>query len=211
MRTAACLRDRAILEPLAFHWVKYAFKAVRLFHFSDDPGIAIFNPRSPRVLAERQAGRAWLNQPLVWAIDETHQPMYLFPRDCPRILFWPTAQTTPEDYRRWWGKRSCRMVAHMEWAWLDRLRSGILHRYELPEADFVSLDDAGMWVSRVPVVPIKVETCSDLPAELRAQGVELRLMESLVGLKELWTTSLHVSGIRLRNARGWGTPGAAGG
>lgn len=60
-----------------------------------------------------------------------------------------------------------------------------------------------MWVSRMPVTPIKVEPLRDLLAELREQGVELRVMESLVSLKELWKTSLHVSGIRLRNARGW--------
>ena len=32
--------------------------------------------------------------PLVWAIDKWHQPMYRFPRDCPRILLWPRVTTT---------------------------------------------------------------------------------------------------------------------
>jgi hypothetical protein len=73
----------------------------------------------------------------------------------------------------------------------------------LPEAEFMSLQDAGMWVSQAAVAPVKVETLSDLMAELRVQDVELRVMESLVVLKELWKTSLHVSGIRLRNASGW--------
>jgi hypothetical protein len=40
-------------------------------------------------------------------------------------------------------------------------------------------------------------------ADLREQGVELRVSESLVSLRKLWQTSLHVSGIRLRNARDW--------
>jgi hypothetical protein len=39
----------------------------------------------------------WLNGPLVWAIDAWHQPMYLFPRDCPRILYWPLATTNAAD------------------------------------------------------------------------------------------------------------------
>lgn len=176
---------------------------MRLFHFSDDPSIEIFTPRPVRISTERPAGQEWLNGPLVWAIDEPHQPMYLFPRDCPRILYWPTPTTTPEDRERWWGERSCRVVANIEWSWLDRLRTGLLHRYELPEPEFMNLHDAGMWVSRVAVIPIKVDTLCDLLAELRKQGVELRVMESLVSLKELWKTSLHVSGIRLRNAHGW--------
>jgi hypothetical protein len=176
---------------------------VKLFHFSDDPNIEIFTPRPVQISSERPPGREWLNGPLVWAIDELHQPMYLFPRDCPRVLCWPTPTTTPEDYERWWGERSCRVIAHIEWSWLNRLRTGPLHRYELPEADFESLDDAGMWISRAPVAPIKVETLHDLTAELHAQGAELRVMESLVPLKKLWNTSLHVSEIRLRNARDW--------
>jgi uncharacterized protein DUF6886 len=180
---------------------------VRLFHFSDDPNIRVFEPRSVRVSSERPTGREWLNGPLVWAIDELHQPMYLFPRDCPRVLCWPTPATTPEDYQRWWGERSSQVVAHIEWSWLDRLQNGILHRYELPQAEFINLHDAGMWVSRMAVTSIKVETLHDLPAELRGQGVELRVIESLVSLKELWKTSLHVSGIRLRNARDWNSQG----
>jgi|HubBroStandDraft_1064217.scaffolds.fasta_scaffold128955_1 hypothetical protein len=95
------------------------------------------------------------------------------------------------------------MIVHIEWSWLDRLRTGSLHRYELPETEFMSLHDAGMWVSRVPVTPIMVETLHDLIAERRRRGVELRVMESLLSLKELWKTSLHVSGIRFRNARDW--------
>jgi hypothetical protein len=184
---------------------------MRLFHFSDDPNIEVFKPRLVRIPTERPTGREWLNEPLVWAIDELHQPMYLFPRDCPRILYWPTSATTPEDYQQWCGDRSCQVVAYIEWSWLDRLRTGILHRYEFPEADFINLHDAGMWVSRMPITPIKAESLGDLLAELRGQGVELRVMESLVPLKKLWKTSLHVSGIRLRNARDWNNPSQAAG
>lgn len=95
------------------------------------------------------------------------------------------------------------MIAHVESEWLNRLKTETLYRYELPAASFENLHDAGMCVSRDPVAPVHVETLSDLPAELRAHGVELRIMESLSPLKKLWTTSLHVSGLRLRNARGW--------
>jgi hypothetical protein len=119
---------------------------MRLFHFSDVPDIGIFTPRAVRISAERPKGREWLNGPLVWAIDEFHQAMYLFPRECPRILYWPTPETTPEDLKRFWGERSCRAMAYIEQGWLHRLRSGKLHRYEFPDADFEDLCDAGMWV-----------------------------------------------------------------
>jgi len=177
---------------------------MRLFHFSDNPNIGFFTPGPVRIPAERPTGREWLNEPLVWAIDELHQPMYLFPRECPRILYWPTLNTTPQDYERWWGERSCRAIAHIEWAWFDRLGTESLHRYELPKASFENIHDAGTWVSRASVTPVNVETLCDLPEELRAQDVELRVMESLTPLKEVWNTSLHVSGIRLRNAQDWG-------
>jgi hypothetical protein len=95
------------------------------------------------------------------------------------------------------------MIAHVEAAWLDRLFSARIHRYELPVDAFESLADAGMWVSGEPVLPVGFETLSDQPGALAAQGVELRVLDSLVPLKEVWSISLHVSGIRLRNARDW--------
>jgi|ERR1035437_264431 hypothetical protein len=74
---------------------------MRLFHFSEDPAIAKFDPRPVQVASDRPAGREWLNGPLVWAIEESHQRLYLFPRDCPRILLWATPKTTAEDVARW--------------------------------------------------------------------------------------------------------------
>ena len=129
----------------------------RLFHFSEDPDIARFDPRPVRVPAERPAGREWLNGPLVWAVEDARQAMYLFPRHCPRILLWPRPTTTTEDLERWWGTRTCRMLAHVEWAWFDALKSEVIYRYELPVDGFEDLGDAGMWVSREPVTPLAVE------------------------------------------------------
>ncbi|HEY9235093.1 DUF6886 family protein [Phenylobacterium koreense] len=176
---------------------------MRLFHFSDDPGIERFEPRPVRVPSARPPGRDWLNGPLVWAIDDWHAPMYLFPRDCPRILIWPLATSSAADVQHWWGGRDCRMIAHVEWAWFEALKSSVLHRYELPRQAFESLDDAGMWVARQGVTPIARETLTDLPEALRQSGVELRLMDDLTPLKGVWSSSLHASGIRLRNALNW--------
>ncbi|MHB8528781.1 MAG: DUF6886 family protein [Caulobacteraceae bacterium] len=181
---------------------------MRLFHFSDDPTIARFEPRAVRVPSSRGPGMEWLNGPLVWAIEEGRAAMYLFPRDCPRILLWPTEATTADDRRRWWGERTCAAIAHIEWAWFDRLVAGEIHRYELPVGGFERLGESlggpGMWIAREPAEPLAMETIADLPAALAAAGVELRVMETLAALKGVWETSLHASGVRLRNARGWG-------
>lgn len=183
---------------------------MRLFHFSDDPGIECFVPRPVRVPSARPPGRDWLNGPLVWAIDETTQPLYFFPRDCPRILLWETPATTPDDRARWFGASAARMIAHVEWAWFERLTRETLYRYELPPETFEDLADAGMWVSRRAVTPLRVEPLADLPARMAAHGVELRVMESLVPLKDVWSSSLHASGVRLRHAQGWAaTPEAS--
>jgi hypothetical protein len=166
-----------------------------VYHFSEDPDIAVFEPRTPAQRPEVQ--------PLVWAIDAWHAPMYFFPRDCPRILFWPLPATTADDRARYWGDRDARMVACVEWAWLPRIREARLYRYTFDDAGFEDLDDAGMRVHRGSVVPAAVEPVGDLLAALKDAGVELRLMPSLLPLRGMWETSLHASGIRLRNAAGW--------
>jgi hypothetical protein len=176
---------------------------MRLFHFSDDPSIALFEPRPVRVPSPRAPGMEWLNGPLVWAIDDWHQPLYLFPRDCPRILVWPGPRTTPRDRAQWWGERSARMAAYVESAWRDRLGAAILYRYELPRQAFEPLDDAGSFVSRVPVEPLRVEVVENLPSRLEACQVDLEFMPSLLPLRGVWNSSMSASGIRLRNARDW--------
>ncbi len=175
---------------------------MRLFHFSEDPGIARFVPRPVRMPADRAPGMDWLNGPLVWAIEEEWQAMYLFPRDCPRILLRAKADTTDADRARYLPD-GARWAVHVEAAWLERLAAAAIHRYELPPPLFESLDDAGMWVARETVEPLALETVTDLPAALAAQGAAVIAMDSLAPLREVWSTSLHASGIRLRNAQGW--------
>ncbi|MGE0625324.1 MAG: DUF6886 family protein [Pseudomonadales bacterium] len=175
----------------------------RLFHFSDDDGIERFEPRPVRTPSPRPPGRDWLNGPLVWAIDEWHQPLYLFPRECPRILIWRRPSSEAADVARYFAGSTARMVAWVEEGWRNRLESAHLQRYELPDDTFESLDDAGMWVSRAAVLPRACERIDRLPDALARADVELRLLPSLKPLNRLWETSLHASGIRLRNARDW--------
>jgi len=172
-----------------------------LFHFSEEAGIAGFEPRPVRIPSARGKGRERLNGPLVWAIDEVHQPLYLFPRDCPRILIWATATTTPTDRARWLGEAP--MVAFIEHSWAGPLERAAIWRYRLPEATFEDLADAGMWVSRTAVEPMDAEYLTDLPRELGKSGVRVTPLPTLAPLRQLWDASLHVSGVRLRNARSW--------
>lgn len=176
---------------------------VRLFHFSEDSAIDEFVPRSMLVAPQRPPGSEWLNDPLVWAIDEVHQKLYCFPRDCPRIVIWATPHTSAFDLQHWLGGREGSSAAYIEKSWFESLRHTPIVRYELPASTFESIRDAGMWVSRASVRPIGRVWLTDLPARLEEFGTELRVVESLVPLRLLWNTSLHTSGIRLRNARGW--------
>ncbi len=176
---------------------------MQLFHFSDRAGIARFDPRPVAVPAPRKPGHEWLNGPLVWAIDAWHQPMYLFPRDCPRILLWATAASTAEDRAAWLGDGGPRMVAFVERGWRERIHAARLVRYRLPPESFETLDDAGMWVSRRAVVPLEAVTIDNLPAALAAADTALRMVDSLQAVRPALASSLHVSGIRLRNAATW--------
>lgn len=176
---------------------------LRLFHFSDNSFIDTFKPRSVRTSSPREIGFDWLNGPLVWAIDDWHQPMYLFPRDCPRILMWRKKETTTQDIEYFFDNSDARMVAFIEKSWATTINSESLFRYELPISSFKTLDDAGMWVSRDSVYPIEKTHIENLPTKLKAANVELRMLESLTPLRDAWNSSLHVSGIRLRNAENW--------
>lgn len=167
-----------------------------LSHFSEDPAIRRFVPRSPLARPEIE--------PLVWAIDDWHAPIYFLPRDCPRVCFWPLPTTTPEDYAWYFATVAGRMVITIESGWLDRLRTTRLYRYIMPEETFVDTHDHGVHVSRETVEPLSVEPVGDLLTALADAGIELRITPSLVPLgRAIIATTLHFSLIRMRNVRGW--------
>jgi hypothetical protein len=115
-------------------------------------------------------------------------------------------ETTPDEHVRWFGHRPARAIAHVESRWWDRFGNATIHRYDMPVATFEDAHDVGMWVSRPAVRPLSVEAIADLPAALEARGVELRVLKNLAPLKDVWKTSLHASGLRLRNAQDWAMP-----
>jgi hypothetical protein len=161
-----------------------------LFHVSEESGIGRFEPRA----SEYAAGT------VVWAIDAERLRNYLLPRECPRVTFYAGRETTVVDVGRFLG--SSPAVVAVESGWMERLRSCRLYCYHLPPATFECVDEcAGYFVSRVPVVPVRVEVIADPVAELLRRGVELRFAQSLWPLRDaVVASSLQFSLIRMRNA-----------
>ena len=173
-----------------------------LYHYSEDPTIAVFVPRPPLAYPDVE--------PLVWAIDEWHSPLYFVPRDCPRVCFWPLETTTQADVERYFATVSDRMVVAIEARWLAQLRATALYRYVLPDEPFESLHDAGMHVSRQTVTPLRIEPLGDLLDRFVEARVELRVCHSIAALgRAVAASTLHYSLIRMRNA--WDWTGPAGG
>ena len=167
-----------------------------LFHISDVPDIARFDPRpapSPNSGLEGDA---------VWAIDGAHLHNYLLPRDCPRVTFYAGPDSLPEDVERLLGTTSAAFVVAIESGWLPRVLRHRLYRYELPGDTFSRFDaGAGYYISREPVVPRSVSVIDDLLGALLERDVELRVLPSLWKLRDAVVDStLQFSIIRMRNA-----------
>ena len=108
---------------------------MRLFHVSEQPDIAVFEPRIP---ARADLGR---DIGLVWAIDEARLPNYLTPRNCPRVAYHLGAGTTEQDRRRFFTSANARHALVIEGRWLDRLRETTLYVYEFDPAGFTLQDE----------------------------------------------------------------------
>ena len=160
------------------------------FHISEEPDIAVFEPR-PSALRD---------EAVVWAIDVEHLRNYLVPRDCPRVTYAAGPRTTAADRERFLGSSAA--VLAIESGWFDRMRSCRLYCYHLPGEAFELADGcAGYYVSRVPVTPVRVEIIDDPIAAVLERGVELRVLASLWALRDAVVEStLAFSIIRFGNA-----------
>jgi hypothetical protein len=166
-----------------------------LYHISEESDIEVFHPR-------RHPSHP--NQPpLVWAIHEEKLPLYLFPRDCPRIAYFPTSTTTADDYNRFFSCTDARMIIAVEDRWFRKIMNTTLFCYHFPDEPFACFDEgAGYYVSPITVVPTAVTRIENLPEKLFAYNIELRITPSLFPLREkLISSTLHFSMIRMRNAR----------
>ncbi len=165
-----------------------------LFHFSENPGITRFVPHVPRTNPTYG--------PAVWAIDESHSPLYWFPRDCPRVAAWPRNATEATAFRDAFATDAHR-VHVIEASWVDRLGTTIVYRYELDAADFVPWEDAsGQSICDHEVAPLSVAPIGDLLTLHSDAGIELRIVENLWPLHDLahrgpWDFST----VRMGNAR----------
>jgi hypothetical protein len=161
---------------------------------SEDPRIAVFRPH--------RAATALEDEPLVWAIDTRHLPLYWFPRDCPRGTFWAAPETTDADVERFLGDRLARVHA-VEPPWEERMRTTPLYAYWLPDDGFEPYEPAGgYWISRDAVEPHELQELGDLVELHRDAGIELRVVPRLIDLwGEVIASTLEFSGMRLRNAR----------
>ena len=162
-----------------------------LFHVSEEPDIKRFEPRLSEIAGES----------VVWAIDAPHVRNYLLPRDCPRVTYYAGPETSGADRETFLGSSDA--VVAVESDWYERMRSCRLFCYHLPPDTFECFDScAGYFVSRVPVVPSRVEQFDDLMRELLKRGVELRFVPSLWPLRDAVVAStLQFSIIRMRNAQ----------
>lgn len=164
----------------------------RIFHVSETPGIARFDPRPD------DKGRN-----LVWAIGESRLQNYLLPRECPRVTYYATTTTTAADRRTFFSVSDAGTVVAIEQAWLPALRSAHLHVYEFA-VDAFTLEDsiAAYYVSARAATPIASRAVTDVLLELFGRGVELRVLASLWPLRDaVAASSLGFSIIRMRNAQ----------
>jgi hypothetical protein len=169
-------------------------KPAVVYHFSEDPSIRVFHPHVPTMRSDVE--------PLVWAIDEEHAPLYWFPRDCPRVTFWAGPDTDPEVASRFLGQTDAKRVHAIECAWLERVRRTQLYAYQFASGPFEPRVEAdGHWVSRKEVVPLAVEAIGDLLSLHAEAGIELRITPSLWPLHDaLLDTGRRFSMVRMRNA-----------
>jgi hypothetical protein len=165
-----------------------------LHHFSEDPAIERFIPHVPPSNPTQA--------PAVWAIDAEHAPLYWFPRDCPRVTVWPRSEAERPGYEAAFATPAPRIHV-IEVAWLERIRTVELYRYDLPADTFQPWEEAfGQFISQVDVVPLSVRPVGDLLAAHERAGIELRAVESLWPVRALaishdWNFSI----VRMANAQ----------
>ncbi|TME31126.1 MAG: hypothetical protein E6I66_08110 [Chloroflexi bacterium] len=174
-----------------------------LWHVSEDPTITRFAPHRART--------ALTDEPLVWAVDTRHLPLYWFPRDCPRCTFWAGPRTTDADLARFLDGRRERRVHVIEEGWLERVRNARLYLYRLPAEPFLQdRETLGYWMSRAAVDPLELVGIDDLIGRHAKAGILLR---AVTNLWPLWDavieSTLEFSGIRLRNAVPRRVPGVS--
>jgi hypothetical protein len=163
-----------------------------LYHVSDKPDIACFEPRPHAKIAGE----------MVWAIDAAHLHNYFLPRQCPRVTFYALPESTPEDVERLLCGSTAKYVVAIESRWLPEAQACRLTLYTFSAETFALQDaNAGYYISRQPVIPLSATPITDVLGTLLQQDVELRVMPSLWKLREaVIASTLQFSINRMGNA-----------
>jgi hypothetical protein len=167
--------------------------APTLFHVSEEASISVFVPRPSTVFPSLGS--------VVWAVAESHLVNYLLPRDCPRVTFCASHDTTDADRERFTLAGSSRVIVIAS-DWVERVDSAAMYVYELSAMTFTPHDaSAGYWLSRELVVPVRVSQITHVPGEIRRRGADLRVVDHLKPLQDqVMLSTLDFSIIRMRNA-----------
>lgn len=170
---------------------------MKLYHFSEEPDISVFYPRS--AYEQYKIDKSW-----VWAIDEATMFKYYVPRDCPRVAGWAIAESKQEDIDTLLLGDSGKILFGIEKGWLNACLNSTLYRYEFDGEHFYPREGSkGVYVSEHKQVPLKCVKIENLLESLLDLGnIELRILPDLWDLREtIFTSSLDFSFIRMRNAR----------
>ena len=169
---------------------------MRLFHVSEESGIARFEPRPVPSPDSGVTGDA------VWAVDEAHLPNFILPRDCPRVTYGVGNRTTDEDRTRFLAHSTARRIVAVESRWAAAILACTLFLYEMPPTSFeLALEEAGYYISRTTAVPTDVIEIRDVLGEMLRRDVELRFVPDLWPLSDAVVDStLEFSNIRMTNA-----------
>jgi len=170
---------------------------MRLFHVSEEADISVFNPRIPTRKDIDQ------NKGLVWAINEECLPNFLTPRNCPRVTYHCTKNTTEIDKKMYLSSETTNHVIAIEHEWFERMKNTTLYLYEFDTTDFTLQDkSAGYYVSEKTQIPIARIVIQDLFKELLNRKVEVRIIDNLWDLCEkIKNTSFNWSMCRMGNAK----------
>jgi len=168
---------------------------VRLFHVSEESNIEKFVPRIPyRKDMDKSKG-------LVWALTEPPLPHWLTPRDCPRVGYRVTEESTQDDIDKFFSSSSRHCLA-IEHGWHKRMSETTLYLYEFDTTNFYFDDIAQFYVSDQTEKPISVTKYEDLFEELFNRNIEVRIINNLWALAEaVRKSTLHSSLCRMGYAR----------
>lgn len=168
---------------------------LRLFHVSEESNIKQFVPRIPyRKDMDQSKG-------LVWSLTEASLPNWLTPRDCPRVGYRVTDETTIDDISKFFSSSSQHCVS-IEHAWYERMANTTLYVYEFDASNFYFDETAGFYVSDQTEIPIAVVKYDNLFEEQFKRNVEVRMVNNLWKLaEEVRISSLKWSLCRMGNAQ----------